>query len=256
MCISQLKHYNTPHLSIGVAVGALTCIGHMKPPNEEPPLPYPYGLCSRLLPMLLRGLLSAVSESRRMDVPPCKRHSRISEAVSMVFVHAVLQPPSLMPRNICLAAPASNTAKQRHVGCKGSPERPGTTRSRSESCSEPQVVRQACARHSHLGGANVPVRSGRNCAVHAALRPAVARGVRRHRHAAVGQSSRCPARQPSASHTCRPCFAQSIAPRYAANCTYEVTEVRQRMHQCASLRCVAQPSHCIAGQVCRGPQNL
>ncbi len=58
------------HLSSGAAVGAVMCIGHMKPPKELPALPYPYGLCSRLLPMLLRGLLSAVSESRRIDVPP------------------------------------------------------------------------------------------------------------------------------------------------------------------------------------------
>ncbi len=64
--------YMCPHLSIGAAVGAVTCIGHVKPPNWVP-LPQPYGLCSRLLPMLLRGLLSAVSESRRIDVPLCGR---------------------------------------------------------------------------------------------------------------------------------------------------------------------------------------
>ena len=59
--------WRTPHLSGGVAVGALTCIGHVKPPIAE----RPYARGRRPLPMLLRGLLSAVSDSRSVDAPPC-----------------------------------------------------------------------------------------------------------------------------------------------------------------------------------------
>ncbi len=93
------------------------------------------------------------------------------------------------------------------------------------------------------------MRSGRrHAAVHAALRPAMARGVRRrHRHAAVGQS----ARGPASGSLCVSAIGTALQ-----NTVHDLLRIRQfvktqKASRClqreASLPLAAELSRCTAG---------
>ena len=69
------------HLLYAAAVGALTCVGHMKPAMDGDW--WPHAPTRRPLAMLLRGLLSA-SESRIIDAPPCEVSSKLNAAPPLI----------------------------------------------------------------------------------------------------------------------------------------------------------------------------
>jgi len=91
------------------------------------------------------------------------------------------------------------------------------------------------------------VRSGRrHAAVHAALRPAMARGVRRrHRHAAVGQSARGPASGSLCVSAIGTALQNTVQYLFAHTAVCQDTEGQQVFAAGSQLatRCRAEPMH-------------